>query len=112
MCPLTVFLRLEGDFLTLLLAFGVGQSQTYVDGTEGRQVPQCEVRCVAIHRQTLPDCGIVPSVAPCWHGVAVAQGQGVGVAAGEVVAQRLPLKGQLARLDLRCRQTPQGAHGL
>lgn len=71
-----------------------------MDRTEGRQVPQGEVRRVAIHGQTLSNGGIVPSAAPCWHGVTVAQGQGVGVAAGEVVAQWLPLKDQLPRLDL------------
>lgn len=67
---------------------------------------------VAVHGQALSDGGVVPAAAPRRHGVAVAQGQGVGVAAGEVVAERLPLEGQLPGLDLGGRQTPQGAHGL
>lgn len=58
------------------------------------------MRSVMIHGQALSNSGVVPSAAPCRHGVAVAQGQGVGVTPGEVVAERLPLKGQLPRLDL------------
>lgn len=110
MWTLTVFLRLESHLLALLLALGVSQCQAHLDGTERRQVPQCEVRRVVVHGQTLSDRGVVSSAAPCWHGVAVAQGQGVGVAAGEVVAQRFPLQRQLSWLDLRGRQTAQGAH--
>lgn len=112
MWTLTVFLRLKGDLFALLLALRVGQRQPHLDGAERRQVPQREVRRVAVHRQTLPDRGVVTYVASRRHGVAVAQGQGVGVAAGEVVAERLPLERQLARLDLRGRETPQGTHGL
>lgn len=111
-CPLTVFLSLEGDLSALLLAFWIGQRQSDVDRAEGWQVSQGEVRGVTIHGQALPDGGVVPSAASCWHGVAVAQGQGVGVTAGEVVAQRLPLEGQLPGLDLWGCQTPQGTHGL
>lgn len=109
---LTVLLRLEGDLLALLLAFRVGQRQPHLDGAEGRQVAQREVRRVALHGQTLSDRGVVAAAAPRRHGVAVAQRQGVGVAAGEVVAQRLPLERQLARLDLGGGQTPQGTYGL
>lgn len=83
-----------------------------MDRTERWQVSQGEVRCVTIHGQALSDSGVVPSAASCWHGIAVAQGQGVGVTAGEVVAQRLPLKGQLPGLDLCSCKTSQGTHGL
>lgn len=109
---LTVLLRLEGHLLALLLALGVGQRQPHLDGAERRQVAQREVRRVALHRQTLPHRGVVAAAASRRHGVAVAQRQGVGVAAGEVVAQRLPLQGQLPWLDLGGRQTPQGTNGL
>lgn len=109
--PLTVFLSLERDLSALLLALGVGQRQPDVDRAEGRQVPQSEVGGVSLHGQALPDGGVVAPTAPCWHGVAVAEGQGVGVTAGEVVAQGLPLEGQLPRLDLCSGQAPQGPHG-
>lgn len=83
-----------------------------MDSAEGWQVSKGEVRRVTVHGEALSDSCVVPSAAPSWHGVAVAKGQGVGVAAGEVVAKRLPLKGQLPGLDLYSCQTPQGAHGL
>lgn len=111
-CPLTVFFGLEGDLSALLLPFRVGQSQPDVNRAERREVSQREVRCVAFHGQALSDGGVVPSAAPSWHGVAVAQRQGVGVTAGEVVAQGLPLEGQQPWLDFCSCQTPQGTHGL
>ena len=45
-------------------------------------------------------------------GVVIAQGHGVGVATCHVVAQRFPLQGQLAGLDLSKSQAFGGPHGL
>ena len=133
---LTVFLGLEGDLTAFLLALGVGQRQPHVHGPEGRQVAQREMGRVALNGQAFPHGGVVPrthrtataaattaaavdaaaaaggSAPTCGHGVTVAEGDAVAVATGQVVAEGLPLQGQLPRLDLRGGEAAQGPHGL
>lgn len=108
---LTVLLRLEGDLSAFLLALWIGQWQSDVDAVVRRKIAQREPGGVVLHRQTLPHRGVVASTSS-YSGVAVAQGHRVGVAAGQVEGQVLPLQGQLPGLDVCGRQAAQSAHGL
>lgn len=79
-----------------------------MDVLVGQQVFDGVAVGVPLHLHTLLE-GLVVAAA---HKVAVAQGHGVGVAAGQVVAQRLPLQCQLSGLDFRESQTFGGSHRL
>lgn len=86
---LTVLLGLKADLLPFLLALRVGERQAYLDGVIRGKVSEGEARCVVLHGQAFSDRGVVPAAAPgsC---VAVAQRDGVRVAAGQVEGRRLP----------------------
>lgn len=79
-----------------------------MDVLVGQQIFDGVAVGVPLHLHTLLE-GLVVATA---HEVAVAQGHGVGVAAGQVVAQRLPLQRQLSGLDFRESQAFGGSHGL
>lgn len=105
---LTVLVRLEGDLLALLAPLGVSEDEPHVDIPVRQQVLDGVAADTPLHLHTLPE-GLVVAAA---QGVVVAQGHGVGVATCHVVAQRFPLQGQLAGLDLGKRQAFGGPHGL
>jgi len=79
-----------------------------VDVLVGQQVFDGVAVGVALHLHAFPE-GLVVAGA---HGIAVAERDGVGVAAGQVVAQRLPLQRQLPGLDFGESQAFGGPHGL
>lgn len=107
-CMLTIFICLEGDLLALLASLGVCEDQTHVDIPEGQQVLDGVAAGTPLHLHALPDGLIV--AAP--QGVVIAEGHSIGVTTCHIVAQGLPLQGQLASLDLCKRQAFGGSHGL
>lgn len=105
---LTVLVRLEGDLLALFAPLGVREHQAHVNIPVGQQVLDGVAAGAPLHPHALPHRLVVAAA----QDVVVAQGHGVGVAARDIVAQWLPLQGQLAGLDLRERQAFGGPHGL
>lgn len=79
-----------------------------MDVPVGQQVLDGVAADTPLHLHTLSD-GLVVATA---QGVVITQGHGVGVATCHIVAQRFPLQGQLAGLDLSKSQTFGGPHGL
>lgn len=108
---LTVLLGLKADLLPFLLALRVGERQAYLDGVIRGQISESEAWSVVLHGQAFSDRGVVPAAAPCGR-VAVAQGDGVRMAAGQVEGRRLPQQVQLTGLDLRSPEITQRPHGL
>lgn len=105
---LTVLIRLEGDLLALLAPLRVSKDQPHVNIPVGQQVLDGVAADTALHLHTLTDSLVVAAA----QGVVIAQRHSVGVAASHIVAQRFPLQGQLAGLDLGESQTFRGPHGL
>lgn len=105
---LTILIRLEYHLLALLATLGVGEDELDVDVLVGQEVFDGVAVGVPLHLHALPE-GLVVAGA---HEIAVAERDGVGVTAGQVVAQWLPLQRQLSGLDFRERQAFGGPHGL
>ena len=107
-CMLTIFICLEGDLLALLAPLRVCENQPHVDIPEWQQVLDGVAAGTPLHLHTLPDGLVVAAT----QGVAIAKGHSIGVTTRDIVAQGLPLQGQLASLDLGKSQAFGGPRGL
>lgn len=107
-CTLTIFICLEGDLLALLAPLRVRENQTHVDVPERQQILDGVAAGAPLRLHTFPD-GLVVAAA---QGVVITKGHSIGMTTRDVVAQGLPLQGQLASLDLSKRQAFGGPRGL
>lgn len=105
---LTIFVCLEGDLLALLAPLRVCEDQTHVDVPEWQQILDGVAADTPLHLHALPDGLVVAAT----QRVVIAEGHSIGVATRHVVAQGLPLQGQLASLDLSKSQAFGGPRGL
>lgn len=105
---LTILVRLEYHLLALLATLGVGEDELDVDVLVGQEVFDGVAVGVPLHLHALPESLVVAGA----HEIAVAERDGVGVTAGQVVAQWLPLQRQLSGLDFGESQAFGGPHGL
>lgn len=104
---LTIFICLESDLLALLAPLRVSEDEPHVNIPVGQKVLDGVAADSLLHLHTFPD-GLVVAAAQC---IMIAQGHRICVATCHVVAQRLPLKSQLAGLDLSKSQAFGGPHG-
>lgn len=103
---LTVLLRLDDGLVALFAPLGVGEDHLQADVGVGWQVSHHVSGGFGVHLQAV-------GFALVWGFVVViADGDVEGVTAGDVVAQRLPVHGDKARLRLCDLQTLGGPHGL
>lgn len=105
---LTIFVCLEGDLLALLAPLRVGENQTHVDTPERQQILDGVAAGTPLHLHTLSDGLVVAAT----QGVVIAKGHSIGVTTCDIVAQGLPLQGQLASLDLSKSQAFGSPRGL
>lgn len=103
-CP-TILLRLDDGLVALLASLRVGEDHFQADVGVGRQVAHHVSGGFGVHLQAVGFALVGGFV------VVVADGDVEGVAAGDVVAQRLPVHGDEARLRLRDLQTLGCPHG-
>lgn len=107
-CTLTIFVCLEGDLLALLAPLRVREDQTHMDVSEWQQILNGVAADTLLHLHTFSDGLVVTAT----QRVVIAEGHSIGVATRHVVAQGLPLQGQLASLDLSKSQAFGGPRGL
>lgn len=100
----TILLRLDHGLVALFASLRVGEDHLQADVGVGRQVAHHVSGGFGVHLQAV-GFALVGFV------VVVADGDVEGVAAGDVVAQRLPVHGDEARLRLCDLQSLGGPHG-
>lgn len=100
----TILLRLDDGLVALFASLRVGEDHLQADVGVGRQVAHHVSGGFGVHLQAV-GFALVGFV------VVVADGDVEGVAAGDVVAQRLPVHGDEARLRLCDLQSLGGPHG-
>lgn len=106
--PLTILVGLDLQLFALHDALGVAQHQLNAEVGEGRQVVNGVLRVAALRVVAQLLAGLLLAA----HPGAVLHRQVVVVAAGHVVAQRLPAHCHLLGLDVHHLEPPRPVHGL